>query len=81
VDIAVKAARKAFDEGPWRRSYYPERRKILNKFADLIERDMDEIASLESLNNGKAIPFSMMDIGYTLDVIRYYAGYTDKIHG
>lgn len=44
VDLAVKAARKAFDHGPWRRSLPAERRNILNKFADLLDKHSDELA-------------------------------------
>jgi aldehyde dehydrogenase (NAD+) len=77
----VKAARKAFDKGPWRKADYKERRKILNKFADLLEAKKDEVAALESLDNGKPLFFAKYDIDFAIDVIRYYAGYTDKIYG
>jgi aldehyde dehydrogenase (NAD+) len=77
----VKAARKAFDKGPWRKADYKERRKILNKFADLLEAKKDEVAALESLDNGKPLFFAKYDIDFAIDVIRYYAGFTDKIYG
>src|SRR5512138_2462861 len=53
VDRAVKAARQAFDRGPWRRMAASERGRLLNKLADLIEKNADELARLESLDNGK----------------------------
>src|SRR3954452_5242079 len=54
VDLAVKAARKAFhSKGPWRTMSASERGKLLNRLADLIEKNVDELAMLESLDNGK----------------------------
>src|SRR5918911_5649909 len=53
VDLAVKAARKAFEEGPWRTMNASERGRLLNKLADLIEKNQEELAALESLDNGK----------------------------
>src|SRR5438874_606829 len=55
VDLAVKAARKAFEDGPWRQMSARERGKLLNKLADLIEKHSDELAMLETLDNGKPI--------------------------
>ena len=55
VDLAVKAARKAFEDGPWSRTSGAERGRLLNKLADLIEQNKDELAALESLDNGKPI--------------------------
>src|SRR5690606_13507857 len=55
VDIAVKAARKAFDEGPWRRMAASDRARLMYKLADLIEKHQDELAALESLDNGKPV--------------------------
>src|SRR5919201_2976979 len=55
VDLAVKAARKAFEEGPWRKMSARERGRLLNKLADLIEKNQDELATLESLDNGKPL--------------------------
>src|SRR5919202_6603979 len=53
IDLAVKAARKAFEEGPWPRMNAAERGRLLNKLADLIEANKEELAALESLDNGK----------------------------
>jgi acyl-CoA reductase-like NAD-dependent aldehyde dehydrogenase len=53
VDNAVRAARAAFEGGPWRKMSAAERGRMLNRLADLIERNADELALLESLDNGK----------------------------
>ena len=53
VDRAVAAARKAFDHGPWRRTSGRERGAMMHRFADLIEKNIDELATLEALDNGK----------------------------
>ncbi|KFM78573.1 Retinal dehydrogenase 1, partial [Stegodyphus mimosarum] len=82
VDVAVKAAKKAFKLGsPWRTMDASERGRLLFKFADLIERDIDYIASLEVLDNGKPFSEAMFDIEYSIATLRYYAGYADKFHG
>jgi len=80
VDIAVKAARAAFD-GPWRQVTPGDRGKLLNKLADLIERDTDLLAAVESLDNGKALSFAKVDVGLVIGCLRYYAGWADKIEG
>jgi aldehyde dehydrogenase (NAD+) len=82
VDKAVKAARKAFDEGPWRKMPAYERGRLMNRLADLIEKNFDELVTLESLDNGKPTNFAgAADIPLTIKCIRYYAGWADKIHG
>jgi aldehyde dehydrogenase (NAD+) len=82
VDKAVKAARKAFDEGPWRRMPGVEKGKLMFKLADLIEKNWDELAALESLDNGKPLWFSKdIDLMLVIKTIRYYAGWADKITG
>src|ERR671933_65288 len=53
IDLAVKAARKAFEEGPWPRLSASERGRLLHRLADLIEQHREELAGLESLDNGK----------------------------
>src|SRR5262245_26446832 len=55
VDLAVAAARKAFEDGPWPKMSAAERGRLINKFADLIEQNQDELARLESLDNGKPL--------------------------
>src|SRR5215208_4935101 len=82
VDKAVKAARKAFDKGPWKKMNARERGKLMNRLADLIEKNIDELASLETLDNGKPINDSKgADLPLTIDCYRYYAGWADKIEG
>lgn len=80
VDKAVKAARKAFDDGPWRRMAASERGRIMYKFADLIEKNFDELCALEALDNGKPLSFAKAaDMALVLKTYRYYAGWADKI--
>ncbi|KAL0035681.1 hypothetical protein WJX79_008312 [Trebouxia sp. C0005] len=82
VDAAVKAARMAFDHGPWPRMTGRERGAILYKFADLMEQNTHELAILESLDNGKPLSASKGgDVPLSVEHIRYYAGWADKIHG
>jgi aldehyde dehydrogenase (NAD+) len=82
VELAVKAAREAFEHGPWRRMSAAERGRLLNRLADLIETHADELARLESLDNGK--PYLMAkaaDLPLTISCYRYFAGWADKVQG
>jgi len=82
VDRAVKAARKAFDEGPWPKMTAYERSCIMYRIADLLEKHNDEIAALETWDNGK--PYeqaSLVEVPMVVRIFRYYAGWADKIHG
>src|SRR5688572_28159082 len=80
VDKAVKAARRAFEKGPWRKMNARERGRLIYKLADLIEQNKAELAALETLDNGKPIRDSMnADLPLTIDCYRYYAGWADKI--
>ena len=82
VDKAVKAARKAFEKGPWRKMNARERGRILYKLADLIEQNKEELAKLEALDNGKPLSVAMTaDLPLVIDCYRYYAGWADKIEG
>ncbi len=82
VDRAVQAARRAFDSGPWRKTDARDRGRMLNRLADLIETHIDELAELETLDNGKPISESRNgDLPLVVDCLRYYAGWADKIHG
>ncbi|KAK5165437.1 aldehyde dehydrogenase (NAD(P)(+)) ald5 [Saxophila tyrrhenica] len=80
VDIAVSAARKAF-EGPWRKETPENRGKVLVKLADLFEKNLDLLASVEALDNGKAVSMAKVDIGMAAGCLRYYGGWADKIEG
>jgi len=82
VDLAVKAARHAFDNGPWRSMDARKRGRLIYRLADLIEEEIDELAALETLDNGKPINDARnVDLPLTIDCLRYYAGYADKVHG
>ncbi len=82
VDLAVKAARRAFESGPWSKMSATERSRLMNKLADLIEQHKEELAALETLDNGKPIRDSLAaDLPLTVACYRYYAGWADKIHG
>ena len=82
IDLAVQAARLAFDQGPWPRMAAAERARILWKLADLISANLDEMARLESLNTGKTLFDSgKVELPFAAEVFRYYAGWPTKIHG
>ncbi|NBW99368.1 aldehyde dehydrogenase family protein, partial [bacterium] len=82
VDRAVAAARKAFESGPWKKMSARERGRILNRAAQLLERHRQEIAELETLNNGKPISETLhVDLTLAIETFEYYAGLADKIHG
>jgi aldehyde dehydrogenase (NAD+) len=82
IDLAVKAARDAFERGSWSRMVPSERGRLLHKLADAIESHKDELAALESLDNGKPVNDSLAaDLPLTLQCYRYYAGWADKVYG
>ena len=82
VDRAVNAARQAFERGRWRKMAAAERGKLMNKLADLIEKHADELARLESLDNGKPYRMALAaDLPLTVACYRYYAGWADKVQG
>jgi acyl-CoA reductase-like NAD-dependent aldehyde dehydrogenase len=84
VNRAVAAARAAFDDpnGKWQKMSASDRGRLIWKLADLMERDIDELAELETLDNGKPIFESRyVDMPMAIDVMRYYAGLATKIHG
>ena len=71
---AVRAARKAFDDGPWRDTTALERAEILHRVADLLEQQKGEVARLESLDTGKRLVESEIDVDDIVSVFRHYAG-------
>ncbi|MBI2812158.1 MAG: aldehyde dehydrogenase family protein [Candidatus Melainabacteria bacterium] len=82
VDKAVKAARKAVEDGPWRKMSTAQRAKLMFKLADLIEKNADQLAQLETLDNGKPINESKhIDVPQTIETFRYYGGWATKIEG
>ena len=82
VDKAVKAARRAFETGPWRKMSTAERARLMLRLADLIEKHADELAQIETLDNGKPITESRyVDVPQTVETFRYYAGWATKLEG
>src|ERR1700681_3818900 len=82
IDLAVQAARRAFESGPWPDLSPSERGRLLWKLSDLIEKNLEELAELETLDNGKPIFFSrIVDVPTAVDVFRYMAGWATKIEG
>jgi phenylacetaldehyde dehydrogenase len=82
IDLAVKAARKAFESGPWPEMSPSERGRLLWKLADLVDKHHEELAELETLDNGKPVFFSrMVDVPTVSDAFRYYAGWATKVEG
>ncbi|MFZ1052132.1 MAG: aldehyde dehydrogenase family protein, partial [Candidatus Sulfotelmatobacter sp.] len=82
IDQAVTAARKAFESGPWPDMSPAERGRLLWKLSDLIEQHHEELAELETLDNGKPLFFSrIVDVPTAVDVFRYMAGWATKVEG
>ncbi|CAF1267510.1 unnamed protein product [Rotaria sordida] len=82
IDKAVEAARKAFRiDSPWRKLEPSARGNLMRKFAELLRRDIVYLAQLETLNNGKPLANSKIDIMGSAACIDYYAGWTDKFTG
>lgn len=82
VDLAVQAARRAFESGPWSRMRPAERTRLLLKLADAVEQNGDELALLETLNTGKPLKMARaFDIGMAAECLRYNAGWATKING
>ena len=82
VDRAVASAKTAFDTGVWRGLPPSERERILLRFASLVEANGEQLAQLETLNQGKSINIArMVDVGASLGFMRYYAGLATKHNG
>jgi phenylacetaldehyde dehydrogenase len=82
IELAVRAARKAFEEGPWSGLTHAERGKLIWKLADLIEENSEEFAQIESLDNGKPLAVARVaDIPLAIDLLRYMSGWASKIEG
>lgn len=78
---AIDAARRAFDQGDWPRTSASQRARLLHRLADLIERDREELARLESLDTGKTVEESRWDMDDIAGIFRYFAGLADKDGG
>ncbi len=82
VDRAVRAARRAFDEGPWGPDSPPrERAAILHRVAELLRRDRETVAELETRDSGKLYADSLADVDEVAFMFDYYAGWATKISG
>ncbi len=83
IDLAVQAARRAFDDGPWRTKISARKRgHLLYKLADLVDQNAQELAALETLDNGKPIGETMhADVPLVAQCFRYFAGLADKVQG
>jgi aldehyde dehydrogenase (NAD+) len=82
VEKAVRAARAAYEYGPWRKMHASDRGRLLYALADLIEKNADELARLESLDNGKPVRVAKrVDVAKAVACYRYFAGWCDKIQG
>jgi acyl-CoA reductase-like NAD-dependent aldehyde dehydrogenase len=82
VDQAVRAARRAFDEGPWAKMSPSQRGRLMLKLADLMEQHLEELAEIESMDNGKPVSVARVaDVPLAIDLFRYMAGWATKIMG
>jgi aldehyde dehydrogenase (NAD+) len=84
VDAAVKAARRAFDEGPWPKTRAGERGRVLRKIADLVREHGDELLKLQALDNSVPLTFGSIyttSAGFVADVFDHHAGWVDKLAG
>src|SRR3982074_848597 len=81
VDRAVKAARAAFDEGPWKDATAQDRGRVLFKLANIVRDRAAELAELETRNTGKPIVEAEFDIADVATCFEYYGGLATKIHG
>ncbi|OMH26724.1 aldehyde dehydrogenase [Motiliproteus sp. MSK22-1] len=82
IDRAVSAARKAFEDSEWSRMRPAQRERLLWRLADLMEQNIEELAEIESIDNGKtAIVAQHVDITLAIDFLRYMAGWATKIEG
>ncbi len=82
IALAVQAARQAFESGPWSKMTPSERGKLIWKIGDLIEKHNDELAELETIDNGKPLAVAKVaDVPLSADMFRYMAGWCTKIEG
>jgi len=82
IDRAVRAARVAFEDSDWSRMKPVERERLMHRLADLMEKNADELAELESLDNGKSVLMARhVDIKHAIEVWRYMAGWPTKLEG
>lgn len=80
VDTAVAAARRAFDR-EWRDTSGRERARLMSRLAELIDDNADDLAALETTDNGKVIRETKTQMHFTANTLRFFAGYADKLNG
>ena len=82
VDKAVRSARRALEEGPWQTAPAAERARLLYRLADLVGQNADELAELESLDNGKPVKLARaVDVSQTIGWLRHFGGWAERIRG
>ena len=82
MDRAVRAARRAFEEGEWSKMSARDRGRLLFRLADLMEEHKQELATIESVDSGAVYTLALKThVGMSIDVWRYFAGWCDKISG
>jgi len=82
VDVAVRAARRAFTDGPWGRMSLSDRGRIIWRIGDLITEHLEELAELETLDNGKPLTVARAaDVPLSAELFRYMAGWATKLEG
>jgi acyl-CoA reductase-like NAD-dependent aldehyde dehydrogenase len=82
VDRAVGAARRALEQGPWSKASAADRGRLIDRLAELIEENADELAELEALDNGKPVKLArIVDVNQTIAWLRYFAGWAERIRG
>jgi acyl-CoA reductase-like NAD-dependent aldehyde dehydrogenase len=82
VERAVRAARRALNDGPWGTITAAERARLMNRLADLVEANADELAQIEALDNGKPVKIAkLVDVGGTVGFLRHFAGWAERILG
>ncbi len=82
IDLAVAAARRAFESGPWSRISPADRSKLVWRLGDVLEQHLDELAELEALDNGKPVTHARVtDVQGSVDMFRYMAGWATRLNG
>ena len=79
VDLAVKAARFALEDGEWSKFSGSQRRDLMLTIASNLEKNIKEISEIESIDNGKPLMFAQMDVMGSVGMFKYYAGWCDKL--
>jgi aldehyde dehydrogenase (NAD+) len=82
VELAVQSSKEAFENGPWRRMSAGDRSRLMFKLTELMQKNADELAYLDSIDNGKPLTHARhIDVDLSIRTMQYYAGWPDKVHG